>query len=146
MEINDVTAASFLGPKCLLVLLAFDLVGLFGLLLLLDLRRELFVALAGVVQVVEVEHADDVLLLEDELLDFSGDDGRNSAGLFPVLEEDEGWQLPGQGRRVDVVLRANVRVAADVDLAWRKKGLGYPCCAYLDPMKLGQDSPRDTNS
>ena len=117
LEINDVTAASFLGPKCLLVLLAFDLVGLFGLLLLLDLRRELFVALAGVVQVVEVEHADDVLLLEDELLDFSGDDGRNSAGLFPVLEEDEGWQLPSQGRRVDVVLRANVRVTADVDLA-----------------------------
>ena len=120
MEINDVTAAALIRLKRLLVLLAFDrlgLIGLFDLLLLFNLGRKLLIALAGVVQVVEVEHADDVLLLEDELLDLSRDDGWHAPGLLSVLEEDEGRQLTSQGRRVDVVLRADLRVASDIDFA-----------------------------
>ena len=37
--------------------------------------------------------------------------------LLPLLEHDDGWQLPGEGARHDVVLLADLGVAANVDLA-----------------------------
>ena len=97
---------------CLLFFLRF-----LQLFVFLDFRRKLFVFLALGVQVVEVEHVDDVVLLEDELLDFPGNDCRNSSRLFPVLEEDQSRKLAGQGRGVDVELRAHVGVPADINFS-----------------------------
>jgi hypothetical protein len=49
---------------------------------------------------------------------WTGNDCRNAAGLFPVLEEDQGRKLTGQGRCVDVELHAHVRISADIDFTW----------------------------
>ena len=59
----------------------------------LGFGSELFVFLALDVQVVEIEHVDNVLLLEDELDNFSGNDGRNSTSFFALLEENQCWKL-----------------------------------------------------
>ena len=101
----------------------FLLLALFSLFFL-DFSGEPFVLLALGEQVVEVKDAYDVFLLEDELLNLAGDDGGNSAGLFPVFEEDDGGQLPGQRRRADVERIGHVLVASGVDFAcWVFKNL-----------------------
>ena len=82
-----------------------------------DFGSKLFVFLAFVVQVVEVKHVDNVLLLEDELLNLAGNDRRNSSGLLSILEEDQGRKLAGQSRGVDVVLRANVGIPSNINFA-----------------------------
>lgn len=83
----------------------------------LDFCGELFVLLTFGVQVVQIEDADNVFLLEDKLLDLAGDDGRHSAGLLAAFEEDDGRQLPRQSRRVDVELVGNVGVTSGIDFA-----------------------------
>lgn len=116
VDLNQLFFGFFIFSLILLVLLAFSL----GLLLFFDLCGKLFVTLAVGVQVVQVEHVHDVLLLEDELLNLAGNDGRDSSGLLSVLEEDQRRQLAGQSRRVDVVLRAHVRISANVDFTWKQ--------------------------
>ena len=68
---------------CLLVFLALNLgrIPFF----LLDLGSKLLVLLTLGVEVVHVKDVDDVLLLENELLDFSGDDCGNAPGLFALF-------------------------------------------------------------
>lgn len=85
--------------------------------MLLQLLRELFILLGLRIQVIEVEDVDYVLLLEQKLLHLAVDDGGHPAGLFTLLEEDDGGQLTSESRRIDEVLLANLRVTTQVDLS-----------------------------
>ena len=68
----------------LFVLLALRFFGL--RFVFLGLLCKLFVLLQFAVQVVEIEDADNVLLLEDELLNFARNDGGDSAGFLALIK------------------------------------------------------------
>uniref|UniRef100_A0A147BU37 Putative secreted protein n=1 Tax=Ixodes ricinus TaxID=34613 RepID=A0A147BU37_IXORI len=75
------------------------------------------VLLALLVQVVEIEGGHDVFLGEGEARQLAAFQIWPPGGGLALAEQDDGGQLPAHGRRANVVLMRQVRVAGHVQLA-----------------------------